>query len=89
MEACMHARECERTLSRAQRAPQTIMTTSRLKCSCNYKFRGAETTTIFATNEFTWFRQNNGGEDALGAAIGGARENAALKHQNIYQTGRI
>lgn len=49
----VHARECERTLNRAQREPQTIMTAPRLKCFCNYKFRGAETTTIFATNEFT------------------------------------
>lgn len=68
MEACVHARECERTLSRAQHTPQTIMTTRRLKCSCNYKFRGAKTT-IFAMNEFTWFRQNDR-EGALRAAIG-------------------
>jgi len=48
-------------------------TVPRLKCSCNYKFRGTETTTIFATNEFTWFRQNDGGEDAFRAAIRGER----------------
>lgn len=92
MGACVHAHECERTLSCAQRA-QTIMTVPRLKCSCNYKFRGAETTMIFATNKFTWFEQNDSGGGAFRAAIGGTRKNAALECQNnisccVHQTDR-
>lgn len=38
-------------------APQTIMTMPCFKCSCNYKFRGAGTTMIFATNEPCGFRK--------------------------------
>jgi len=57
-------------------------TVPRLKCSCNYKFRGTETTTIFATNEFTWFRQNDGGEGAFRATIRGEWRERRIKSQN-------
>lgn len=70
------------TLSRAQHAPRTIMTTLRLKCFCNYKFRGAKTTTIFATNRFTWFRWNDGGEDAFVEPRLEALRECCTKHQN-------